>query len=205
MRVERIFLGTTNPAKVQEWTGLLSEKVEVAGINDLGDFDSPDERGDSFLENAREKARYYAKLTNEFILSEDGGYEVDALGGAPGVKSRRILPGDKDGTDDELIDYVLEKVRGFPEEKRGVSLTCAAALSSPEGEILFEGKVSLRGIISEKRGPVVIEGYPFRTIHFLPELSKTYAELTEEEHKEYNHKKKLATRLLEFLIKYEQK
>lgn len=203
MRIERITLGTGNPAKVKEWSNLLSGKFKVVSVNDLGNFEDPKETGETFVENARQKAMHYAELTKDFVLSEDGGYEIDALAGAPGVKSRRILPGDKEGTDDELIYHVLKKVEGLPEEKRGVSLTCAAALISPDGEVLFEDKESLRGIIANKIGPVIIEGYPFRSIHYLPEAGKTYAELSGEEYDRHNHKKKIARRLTKFLLEYE--
>jgi len=168
----------------------------------LGDFPEANEAGKTFTENARIKARHYALLTHEYIFSEDGGYEVDALGGLPGVKSRRILPGDKDGTDQELIDYVLEKVRGLPPEKRGVKLTSSAALSDPSGNIIFEDISSSAGIIAEKLGPILIPGYPFRSIHWFPELGKTYAELTPEEHERYSHKKPVAERLAKFLLEY---
>lgn len=204
MKLEKIVLGTGNPGKVKEWTRLLPNLVEIVSVSELEDFGGPTEEADTFIENAKQKARFYAKKTGEHVFSEDGGYEVDALNGAPGVRSRRILPGEKEGTDEQLIDYILEKVKGVPDEERGVSLTCTAALSSPDGEILFEDRASLRGVITKKRGPVAIKGYPFRTIHFIPEVGKTYAELNKEEHDRYNHKKKIARRLNQFLLEYGQ-
>ncbi|MBI2066111.1 non-canonical purine NTP pyrophosphatase, partial [Candidatus Woesebacteria bacterium] len=111
MSLERIVLGTRNPGKLSEWTNVLREEGfngKVLGVSDIGDFEDPRETGETFGENARQKATHYAKLTGEYTLSEDGGYEVDALGGAPGVHSRRILPGGNEGTDEELIDFVLE-------------------------------------------------------------------------------------------------
>ena len=199
--IKRLVIGSTNPAKVNEWSKLL-KGVKVIGISGLGSFSEPKEHGKSFEENAVIKARHYAKLTGEYVFSEDGGYEVDALGGAPGVKSRRILPGEKDGTDRELISFVLNKLKGFPKEKRGVSLSFAAALSDPKGRIIYKDFGSFRGIVMKKPGPILIPGYPFRTIHLIPELGKTYAELIEEEHEKYNHKKPVAERLNEFLLKY---
>ena len=78
----------------------------------------------------------------------------------------------------------------------------AAALSDPKGNIIFEDTESFAGIVSEKPGPVLINGYPFRSIHFIPELGKTYAELTDNEHSVYNHKKPIAERLAKFLLEY---
>ena len=202
MRVKRLVLGTNNLGKLQEWTRLLKDVIPLVGISEFGDLPKPKENGKTFAENARIKARHYALLTHEFVFSEDGGYEVDALGGAPGVKSRRILPGNKDGTDQELINYVLGKLRGVPPKKRGVKLSFVAALSDPTGKIIFEDGNFLPGVVAEKSGPVKIPGYPFREIHFLPHLSKTYAELTAEEHEKYNHKVPVARRLAKFLLEY---
>ena len=174
----------------------------VISLAELGDFPEPHESGKTFAQNARIKASHYAKLTREFVLSDDGGYEVDALGGLPGVNSRRILPGGKDGTDDDLINFVLEKLKGFPSKKRSVNLSFVAAVSDPKGHIIFEDKNSFFGIVTEKPGPVRIEGYPFRSIHFIPKLGKTYAELNEEEHEKYNHRVPVARRLAKFLLEY---
>ncbi len=135
-----------------------------------------------------------------YILSEDGGYEVEALGGEPGVKSRRILDGDREGTDQELIAYVLQRLVGVPFEQRGVKLIVAVAIADPGGEIIYSDRGSFKGVVAEKPGPVLIEGYPFRSIHFISELGKTYAELTEEEHDIYSHKRPLAARIIVFLL-----
>jgi len=185
MKIKRLVIGSTNPAKINEWKKLLRGFPVI-----------------TFGENARLKASHYAKLTGEFVLSDDGGYEVDALGGLPGVNSRRILPGGKDGTDADLINFVLEKLKGIPSKKRTVSLSFVAAVSDPKGNVIFEDKNSFVGIVTKKPGPVKIEGYPFRTIHFIPKLGKTYAQLNEEEHEKYNHKAPVARRLKKFLLEY---
>lgn len=199
MRIGRLVLGTNNPGKLKEWARILEQTVKVIGPSEFGELPEPQEGGSTFEENARQKAIHYAKLTGEYVLSEDGGYEVDALGGAPGVRSRRILPGGREGTDQELIDYVLEKLEGLPPEGRTVNLTVAAALADPDGNIIYEDRERFQGIVSERPGSVMIPGYPFRSIHYIPELGKTYAELTDEEHEKYSHKRKIAKRLIDFL------
>ena len=199
--IKRLVIGSTNPAKINEWKKLL-KGFPVITLAELGNFPEPQEHGKTFEENAVLKAKHYAKLTKEYVFSEDGGYEVDALGGAPGVRSRRILPGGKDGSDDDLINFVLKKLKGLTSEKRTVSLSFAAAVSDPKGNVIFEDKNSFVGIVTKKPGPVKIEGYPFRTIHFIPKLGKTYAQLNEEEHEKYNHKKPVAQRLVKFLLEY---
>jgi XTP/dITP diphosphohydrolase len=202
MKIKRLVLGTENPAKLQEWSKLLKNTVPTIGISQLGKLPEPDESGETFEKNAREKAIHYAKITGEYVFSDDGGYEVEALDGAPGPRSRRILPGGEEGTDDELINYVLEKLEDIPTNKRGVSLTSAVALSDPRGNIIFEDKASLKGVVAKKIGPILIPGYPFRSIHYIPAVAKTFAEFTKEEHEKYNHKKKIAERLTKFLLEY---
>lgn len=200
---ERLVIGSLNQAKINEWADFFREfGLEVEEKPHLENLPEPEETGLTFIENARLKAAGYAKLLCKYVFADDGGYEIDALGGLPGVKSRRILPGDREGTDQELIEYVLEKMRGIPYEKRTVRLTSATALSDPHGKIIFEETCSSPGIIAEKQGQILISGYPFRSIHFLPELGKTYAELTEEEHKKYSHKRPVAEKLAKFLLEY---
>lgn len=205
MRVERLVIGSRNPAKVAEWTDLITIQtggLKVVGIVEIGDFPEAEESGKTFAKNARQKASHYARLTGEYVLADDGGFEVDALGGLPGVRSRRILPGDKDGTDKELINYVLERLEGMPAEKRTVRLSSAIAVSDPEGNIVYEDKASIKGSVPEEVSSVLISGYPFRSILFLTELGKTYAELTAEERKKIAHKRPVAERVVEFLIEY---
>lgn len=202
MKIKRLVLGTTNPGKIEEWGLILSEIIPTVAITDLGDWPPPPETGLTFADNAKLKAVYYAKLTGEYVLADDGGYEIDILGGWPGVNSRRILPGDKEGADQELIDYVLERMKEIPTEKRAVKLTTAVAVADPMGKVIFEDQESSVGRVTEIPGPVVIPGYPFRSIHWLPDFKKTYAELTEEEYRQHSHKRKVAQRLAGFLIKY---
>lgn len=201
MRIKRLVIGTTNQGKLQEWTRFL-KNFPIISISDLGSFPEPQELGKTYAENARIKAKYYAGLTGEFVFSEDGGFEVDALGGLPGVKSRRILPGEKEGTDEELNEYVLSRLKGLPREKRTARLSFVACVSDPKGNIIFEDSNNLEGFVVEETRPVTILGYPFRSILFIPEAGKTYAELSEEEHKRLSHKKVVAQRLAKFLLEY---
>ena len=201
--IEHIIVGSKNVGKVEEWSRYFIEfGIETKNLSDFGELETPEETGSTFAENARIKASGYAKRIHEYVFADDGGYEIDFLDGWPGIRSRRIFPGEKEATDQELIDIVLERMKGVPREKRTVKLTSAAALSNPNGKIIFEDIAHSPGFITEKPGPVLIPGYPFRTIHFLPDLGKTYAELTPEELKAHSHKRPVAKKLAEFLLKY---
>lgn len=197
---ERLVLGSKNPGKLNEWIKFFSEfGIEVGSLSEFRPIPNPIEDFDTFIENARAKASWYAKLTGRLVFADDGGYEIDYLNGWPGVRSRRILAGGKEGTDKDLIKIVLERMKGVPIDKRTVRLTSAVALSDVNGNIIFEDITSSSGIIAEKAGPILIPGYPFRSIHFLPELGKTYAELSEKEITAHSHKRPVAKKLAKFL------
>ena len=202
MKINRLVIGSSNPGKVNEWGFLLKNNIKAVSALEIGIKESPKETGKTFLENAIQKAKYYAKKTDEYILSEDGGFEVDFLDGLPGVKSRRILPGGKDGTDEQLINYILKKLEGVAKTKRTARITSAVVISDPKGKIIYEDKGSMDGIISEKVSKTLIEGYPYRSILYLPKVKKYYSELSEKEHKKLAHKKVIAERIGKFLLKY---
>lgn len=200
MASERIIIGSKNSAKVSEWEKFFKEfGIRIHGLWNFSRISEPEETGNTFIENARIKASWYAKHTGYYVFADDGGYEIEYLGGWPGVKSRRILPGDKEGTDMEIVNMVLLRMKGVPMEKRSVKLTSAAALSDPSGKIIFEEIASSKGFITEGYGPILMPGYPFRSIHFLPEYGKTYAELTDDEMKKHSHKRPVAEKLAFFL------
>lgn len=202
MKIKRLVIGTSNPGKLKEWKFFLKGIIPVISVSEFGDFDSPEETGKTFLENAIQKAKHYSKLTNEYVLSEDGGFEVDSLGGLPGIKSRRILPGEKDGTDKELIEYILGKLNKVPKGKRKARLVVHVVISDPKGNIIFKKKNKMEGVISKKACLKLEEGYPYRSILFLPSLKKFYVELTSEEHKKYAHRKPIAEKISQFLLEY---
>lgn len=200
MAIERIIIGSKNPAKVDEWRKLLGDLVEIKSVADIGDFPEPIETGKTFAENARLKAKYYADLVHDPVLADDGGFEIDALGGLPGVKSRRVLPGDKEGTDQECADWVLEKMKDIPKEKRTARLTAHVAISDEDGNIIFEDAADRDGFITEKLEAPIITGFPYRSLLFIPEAGKVYAQLSEEEHEKLNHRKVIAERVKKFLL-----
>lgn len=196
MKISRIVIGTANPAKLTEWSSYFSPYFQVRSLADYPKIPEVIESGKSFMENAVIKSTTYARALGEFVFSEDGGYEIDALGGAPGVRSKRILAHDQDGTDEQLINSVIEKLKGIPIDKRGVSLTSAVAISDPQGQIIFTDTSSSKGQVADHSSSVIIPGYPYRSIHYLPQAGKTYAELSPAEHELYNHKKPIALKII---------
>lgn len=200
--IKKLVIGSRNKAKVEEWSKFFEGYLEVLKVDGIVDIE---ETGQAFSENAKLKAKHYALKTNEFVFAEDGGFEIDFLGGAPGVHSRRILPGGKDATDEEIVEYVLSKLKGVPKEKRTARLKVAVAISDPKGNIIFEDSGSIDGYVLEKSdGEPLIEGYPYRNLLFIPSLGKTYAKISDEDHEKINHKKIIASKIKKFLLNYEE-
>lgn len=197
MKISTLIIGTSNPAKLKDWRHYLSDAVRVDGIDP--NLPQPEETGTTFMDNATLKASYYAKLTNDFVLSDDAGFTIDALDGAPGVKSRRLLPNDQEATDQQCVDWVIEKMKNVPQENRGASLVSVAAIANPQGEIIFQSQEAVSGVVPESPGPILKEGYPFQTVLYIPNLEKTFAEFTQAEYDLLSVRGVLAKRIIEFL------
>lgn len=199
----KILIATTNPAKFNELKLFLSAlPYEFISLSDCGIAQSPEETGSTFEENAILKARYYAKASGLPAIADDGGFEIDALGGAPGVKSHRWIYGDRENTDDELISYTIAKMQGLPRAKRGAQLRLVLACAMPDGSNVTS-ESAIRGIVAESPAKIRTPGFPYRSLLYLPELGKYYDhhELTIEENQAYNHRKKAVEKLIPLLKK----
>jgi len=127
----RLLLATRNPGKLRELRSILAGvPVELIGL-DAGAGEPPEveETGATFLENALIKARAYGAWSGMAAIADDSGLEVDALGGAPGVRSARYAG--EDATDQANLDLLLRELEGVPPERRNARFRCAAVLADP--------------------------------------------------------------------------
>jgi len=175
----KLLIGTTNPGKVREFTQLLKDMpFELITPKDLGIEESPEETGKTLEENAILKAQFYLERANMPLLVDDTGFEIDALNGEPGIKVRR-WPG-HEATDQELVDYALEKLKGVPMELRGAMFRAVVGIATDAKNIqLFEG--TMRGYIVEEPHYPIVPGYPFRSLFFAPALGMVLAQAEVEE------------------------
>jgi XTP/dITP diphosphohydrolase len=126
----RLLIATHSAHKLSELRELLQlERAELVSLDDLGIADDPEETGETFATNARIKARFGARRTGLPTLADDSGLEVDALGGGPGVRTRRYAG--PDATDLENNAKLLAELDGLPPERRGARYVCALALALP--------------------------------------------------------------------------
>ena len=127
----RILVATRSVHKLRELRELLRPaRAELVSLDELGIPDEVEEPGASFAANARLKARAYARLSGLPTLADDSGLEVDALGGGPGVRTRRFAG--ENATDPQNNAKLLEALRGQPPERRGARYVCVLALALPE-------------------------------------------------------------------------
>jgi len=131
----RLLLASANQGKLRELRAILrGVPVELVGLSEAGQGEPPevDETGPTFLANALLKARAYAAWSGLAAVADDSGLEVDALGGAPGVRSARYAgPG---AGDQANLDKLLAELAGVPAERRTARFRCAAALVDPSWE-----------------------------------------------------------------------
>ena len=179
----RILAATRSTDKLREIRQILGAHrgVEVIDLRDAGIPESPEEDAieafDTFGENALAKARYFAAHSGIPTLADDSGLVVDALGGEPGVRSKRFsgrteLRGrELDRANNALL---LERLAGVPRPQRTARYVCAAALVLPGGEEhLFTGTCEGE-ILEEPRGS---GGFGYDPLFFLPGEGATIGEL----------------------------
>jgi XTP/dITP diphosphohydrolase len=180
---ERLLIGSGNPGKQHEYRELLAGlDLELAVPEDLDPVPpEPEENGKTFAANASHKARTYAAASGLRTVADDSGLEVDALRGAPGLRSRRFF-GD-DVTPAERNAKLLALLEGV--EARGARFVCVAALASPDGRVeLFDGEV--RGEIA--LAPRGEHGFGYDPLFVIAGDGRTMAELPAHEKHRISHR-----------------
>ena len=184
----KLLVATHNRGKLVEYQQMFGNlPLELVTLNEVGIPDDVEETGTTFAENARLKAIAYAQHSGLLTLADDSGLEVDALGGEPGVYSKRYAGEGK--SDAERIVFLLDKLRTVPQGKRSARFRCAIAIASPDGK-LFETDGTCEGeIIFAPRGT---HGFGYDPIFYFPRRGVTMAELPPEEKNRVSHRAQAA-------------
>lgn len=193
-------IATRSQGKIREIRKLLDgvPQLRILTLEEVGVEYSPAEdeveNYPTFRENALAKAHYFASLTNVPTIADDSGISVDALRGAPGVRSKRFAADSASIThknlDNQAIDrannkLLLERLHGLPTEARGAHYACIAALVVPGRESLTTIGTCSGTIANEERGTA---GFGYDPIFLLPELGLTFAEIAPEEKNSRSHR-----------------
>ena len=182
--MRRLLIATTNPAKLAEYRLLLRDlDLDLVSLSDLGITEMPEESGATFEENALIKARFYFEHARTATLADDGGLEIDALGGEPGVRSHRWLNSGGDDSDQALVNEVMRRMKDVPSGRRSARLRAATALIYDDGGQVREqvAEAAIEGVIAEHAYPILRTGFPYRAILFMPERNCFVGELGDEE------------------------
>ena len=188
----QLLLATHNRGKRREWMALLDGlDIELLLPDDVGLHGDVEEIGETYTENALLKARTLAAASGLPMLADDSGLEVDALDGAPGVRSARYHL----GTDEVRYRALLTALDGVPAEQRGARFRCIAALVIPSEagaetrrEFITEGVCEgVIGFASSGEG-----GFGYDPVFYLPDRGCTMAELSAEEKNRISHRARAA-------------
>ena len=193
--MNRLLIATRNQGKLKEISQFLSDlPIKTLSLSDIGIRDEFEEKGQTYQENSQKKAIFYAKKSGLPTIADDGGIEIDALGGAPGIKSRRWI-GEK-SSDEKIINHMKKIARELPENNRKAFFRTVISFALPNGQV-WSAEGGIGGIISEKPHLKLLRGYPYRSFFYLPKIKKYYHEsdLLDEEQKLYNHRCKSIQKL----------
>jgi XTP/dITP diphosphohydrolase len=171
--------------------------LDIVGLDIYPRVPEVEETGETFKDNAFLKAKAIAEFTHELTLADDSGLEVDYLNGEPGVYSARYgLPG---WNDRQRYEFLLEKLKGVPDNLRGARFHSVVAVYDPHtGESRFsEGTVE--GYIIDR--PQGNNGFGYDPIFYLPEYQKTMAELAADEKNVLSHRGRAVQKMLPLLQK----
>lgn len=189
----RLIFATRNQGKVAELTELLrGTPWLIAPLPaDVADYV---ETGDTFADNARGKALHAAARLDAPVLADDSGLEIDALGGAPGVRSARYIDPAITPTARNLA--VLERLQGVPAAGRSARFVCHLALAHGE-RVVHETTGICAGVIAA--APRGEQGFGYDPIFLVPALGATFAEISRAEKSRRSHRGRAARAMVAFL------
>lgn len=183
-----IVFATHNPNKVREVASQLGDEFEVKSLTDIGCHEDIPETSDTLEGNALIKARHVKEKYGLDCFADDTGLEVEALGGAPGVKSARYAG--ESCTPEDNIDLLLKNLGD--KDNRSARFRTVIALLQGEDEILLDGYANGL-IIKQKTGH---DGFGYDPV-FLPEGKElTFAQMSLAEKNQISHRGKAVRKLI---------
>jgi XTP/dITP diphosphohydrolase len=170
-----LVVGTRNPKKREEILEILGDLgLDLRDLTAWPDVPEVVEDGTTFEANARKKATAFARQVGQWVLAEDSGLVVPALGGRPGVYSARYAG--KQGDDEANNAKLLAELAPLPDDRRAAYYVCFAALADPRGEVQATAEGRCHGVIvREPRGS---GGFGYDPLFLIPEYHRTFGELS---------------------------
>ncbi len=192
----KLLVATRSEGKQREARRLLrAAHIDAVFPDDAGILETPAETGlelgDSFAANARAKAEYFARRSGLPTVADDSGLEVFALGGAPGVRSKRFAGVGAEGLPARALDQannaeLLRRLMGAPATRRRARFRCVLAYyASPDALPALVQGACAGSIVEEPRGET---GFGYDPLFLSDELGRTFAEVAPEEKDAVSHR-----------------
>lgn len=178
----KLLVATQNPGKACEFRALLEPlQATIVYPSDLGLCIDVPEDGVTYADNAGQKALAYRRASGLLTLADDSGLEVDALDGAPGIRSARYAP----GHDEDRAVALLAALGDLPLEQRTARFRCVVVIDTPASrrhttEGVCEGLIAFE--------PIGRGGFGYDPVFYLPEYGCTMAQLPQETKNQVSHR-----------------
>ena len=195
----RILIATSNRGKLRDFAAAAAAHgLEVETLPGFDSLPSVEEDADTFDGNARKKAEHYSQFAaGEIVLADDSGLEVDALSGAPGVRSARYAApdGQSNSTDAANNARLLQELKNVRGERRAARFVCVIA-AARDGKTLVTVRGETRGTVLD--APRGSGGFGYDPLFFYSALGKSFGELAPEEKAKVSHRGKAFRAFLEW-------
>jgi XTP/dITP diphosphohydrolase len=184
-RVTRLVLGSRNKKKLKEMIDLLGDlKVQLTDLTPYPAAPDVAETADTFLGNATLKATQLAPALIAWVIGEDSGLVVPALGGAPGVHSARYAG--RHGDDAANNARLLREMAALEGESRAAYYVSTVVLADPKGSVIATAEGRCHGVIANQ--PRGTGGFGYDPLFIVPEFGKTFGELSPEVKQSMSHR-----------------
>lgn len=197
-----LYIATTNPGKLRDFAAA-AQQFPITPLPGLKEIPPPPEDEPTFAGNAQSKAIFYSRhAPGAIVIADDSGLEVDALQGAPGVRSARYaddhhFTSSLSSTPDERNnEYLLQQLKSVPDEHRSARYCCVLA-AARDGNVLCTGAGIVEGQILHV--PQGSGGFGYDPLFYLPERGKTMAELDPQTKLSFSHRGRAFKALLHSL------
>jgi XTP/dITP diphosphohydrolase len=195
--VRDLLIATTNKGKLREIRQVLKDlPLRFWTLDDFPQVGVPEETGRTFADNALQKAQYYARMTGLPTMAEDSGFEIDALGGEPGVYSARYLR--DDANYEERFADIYRRMRSSASSDRRARFVCALAVVDGD-ESLFETTAKVEGVLAEE--PAGRNGFGYDPIFFYPAYGRTFGEVSDQEKTAVSHRGQALRAFRDYLLR----
>ena len=202
----RLYVATSSQGKLRDFrAAAAAHSLAIEPLPKLKEILAPEEDGLTFAANAALKAVYYSRFApGEMVVADDSGLEVDALDGAPGVRSARFAadaglvdsPGESDEIDVRNNMLLVERMAGVPAERRTARYRCVLVVAR-DGKVLHIAEGAVEGMILEK--PRGRGGFGYDPLFYLPDLNRAMAEIDLETKNTLSHRGRAIAELMTIL------